>query len=97
MNKKLERWQRDEVARHAWEKFLDSPEAERGIQALESQAVPVIVMGESQEQSAKRQAFQAGFHTAIFLLQKLPQMHFKKVQEQLPEWDHIEPNDDIDE
>ncbi|MGA0406462.1 MAG: hypothetical protein ACO3PR_00105 [Limisphaerales bacterium] len=97
MNKTLEKWQKDEVARHAWEKFLESPEGERGIRALEAQATPVIHMGETTEDTAKRQSFQAGFHMAILMLQKLPRLHFKKVQEQMPEWDHIIPENDTDE
>ena len=48
-------------------------------------------MGEPQEQTAKRQSFQAGFHTALRLIQKLPALHYKKIQEQLPEWEHIQP------
>jgi len=97
MNKILESWQRDEVARSAWQAFLNTPEAERGIRALESQATPVIKMGEAVEETAKRQSFQAGVHAAIFMMQQLPKLHYKKVQEQLPEWDYIEPTDPNDE
>lgn len=97
MNKILEQWQKDESARAAWEKFLATPEGQRGIRALEAQATPVIVMGESTAATAKRQSFQAGFHVALFMMQKLPTLHYKKVQEQMPEWDHIEPDPTIDE
>ena len=61
------------------------------MRVLESHAVPVVVMEESVEQTAKRQSFQAGFHAALRLVRKIPTVHYKKVQEQLPEWDYIEP------
>ena len=91
MQEELEKWKRDERARFAWSEFLSTREFRAGLRAMESQAVPIIVMGEPQEQTAKRQSFQAGFHTALRLLQKLPDLHFKKIQEQLPEWEHIQP------
>jgi hypothetical protein len=90
MAKTLDRWRRDDQARQRWLEFIATPEFERGIQVLESQAVPIIVMGETTEQTAKRQSFQAGFHAATALIQKLPEIHYKKVQEQLPEWDYID-------
>jgi|TARA_R100001509_G_scaffold71709_1_gene40041 hypothetical protein len=93
MEKTLDRWRRDSNARYKWQEFLSTPEFEQGIKVLESQAVPVVIMGESLEQTAKRQSFQAGFHAAIALVQKLPEIHYKKVQEQLPEWDHINTED----
>jgi hypothetical protein len=86
MSKVLDRWKRDEASRTRWEDFINSPEFDRGIRVLESHATPIIVMGEAQEQTAKRQSFQAGFHTALYLLSKLPEIHFKKVQETIPEW-----------
>lgn len=90
MEKTLDRWRQDSHSRYEWQKFVDTPEFEKGIQVLEAQAMPIVVMGESLEQTAKRQSFQAGFHAAVALMQKLPEIHYKKVQEQLPEWDHID-------
>jgi|TARA_R100000655_G_scaffold75813_1_gene114717 hypothetical protein len=87
----VKKWQGDEAGRAAWQDFILTPEFERGLRVLESQATPVVVMGESLEQTAKRQSFQAGFHTALHLIQRLPTLHFKKVQDQLPEWDYIQP------
>lgn len=91
MQEELEKWKQNEHARFTWSEFLSTSEFRAGLRALESQAVPIIVMGEPQEQTAKRQSFQAGFHTALRLVQKLPDLHYKKIQNQLPEWDHIEP------
>tara|TARA_R100001129_G_scaffold23045_1_gene14624 strand:- start:352 stop:642 length:291 start_codon:yes stop_codon:yes gene_type:complete len=87
----LERWKGDEGSRSVWQDFIMTPEFERGMRVLESHAVPVVVMEESVEQTAKRQSFQAGFHAALRLVRKIPTVHYKKVQEQLPEWDYIEP------
>jgi hypothetical protein len=89
----LRRWQRDEGARAAWDIFIDSPEFERGLAALEAHAIPSIVMEESLEMTAKRQSFQAGFHAALHLIKRLPNLHYKQVQEQLPEWEHIQPEE----
>jgi hypothetical protein len=91
VNDVLDSWRGDEGSRAHWQQFVLTPEFERGIRVLESQAIPVVIMGESVEQTAKRQSFQAGFHTALHLIRRLPTLHHKKVQEQLPEWDHIEP------
>ena len=91
MQEELERWKHDEHARFTWNEFLNTREFRAGLKVLESQAVPIIVMGEPQEQTAKRQSFQAGFHTALRLIQKLPALHYKKIQDQLPEWEHIQP------
>lgn len=91
MQEELENWKQNEHARFTWNEFLLTKEFKAGLRALESQAVPIIVMGEPQEQTAKRQSFQAGFHTALRLIQKLPDLHYKKIQNQLPEWDYIEP------
>jgi hypothetical protein len=93
MTKHLDRWRNDNASRARWAQFIATPEFEAGIKALEAQAVPVVIMGESTEQTAKRQSFQAGFHTALHLIDQLPTLHHKKVQEQLPEWDYIEPVD----
>jgi len=90
MEKTLGRWRRDEHSRFKWMEFIATPEFETGIKVLEAQAVPIVVMGESIEQTAKRQSFQAGFHSALALMHKLPEIHYKKVQAQLPEWDHIQ-------
>ena len=56
---------------------------------MESQAKPILVMSESIEDTARRQCFQAGFHSALFLMEKLPEAHFRKIQAQLPEWGHV--------
>ena len=93
MQEELENWKRDEHSRYTWNEFLSTNEFKAGLRVLETQAVPIIVMGEPQDQTAKRQSFQAGFHTALRLLQKLPSLHYKKIQEQLPEWDYIQPID----
>tara|TARA_R110002020_G_scaffold105974_2_gene246954 strand:- start:5389 stop:5676 length:288 start_codon:yes stop_codon:yes gene_type:complete len=90
MEQTLDRWRRDEHSRFKWNEFISTPEFDSGIKVLEAQAVPIVVIGESMEQTAKRQSFQAGFHAAIALMHKLPAIHYKKVQEQLPEWDHIQ-------
>jgi len=91
MEDSLRRWQRDEGARAAWGVFISTSEFERGVAALEAHAVPVIVMGEDIEQTAKRQSFQAGFHAALHLMKRLPDLHYKQVQEQMPEWDYVQP------
>ena len=93
MEQTLDRWRRDDHSRFKWKEFISTPEFETGIKVLEAQAVPIVVMGESMEQTAKRQSFQAGFHAAISMMYKLPEIHYKKVQEQLPEWDHIQVED----
>ena len=93
MQQTLERWRRDEFSRSKWREFISTPEFETGAKVLEAQATPIIVMGESTAQTAKRQSFQAGFHAAVALMHKLPDIHYKKVQEQLPEWDHIQIED----
>lgn len=87
----LEHWKGDEGSRARWQDFILTPEFERGMRVLEAHAVPVVVMGEDLEQTAKRQSFQAGFHAALRLVRRIPTVHYKKVQEQMPEWDHIEP------
>tara|TARA_Y100000401_G_scaffold102392_1_gene92681 strand:- start:3657 stop:3944 length:288 start_codon:yes stop_codon:yes gene_type:complete len=87
----LDRWKDDAAARNEWHNFILTPEFERGMRVLEAHAVPVVVMGEDIEQTAKRQSYQAGFHAALRLIKRLPTLHHKKVQEQLPEWDYIEP------
>ena len=87
----LDCWKDDAAARGAWHDFILSPEFDRGVRVLEAHAVPVVVMGENIEQTAKRQSYQAGFHAALRLIRRLPTLHHKKVQEQLPEWEYIEP------
>ena len=91
MGSVLDRWKEAEGSRAHWQRFISTPEFEQGVRVLETQAIPVVVMGESVEQTAKRQSFQAGFHTALHLIRRLPTLHYKKVQEQLPEWEYIEP------
>jgi hypothetical protein len=85
----LERWQKDEVSRQEWGQFIESPEFDRGFRVLEAHARPVIMMDETMEQTARRQAFQAGFQKCLDMLANLPDIHFKKVQEQMPEWDYV--------
>lgn len=89
---KLEEWQKDENARSRWATFIATEEFKRGVAVLETQAVPFIRTGEDPQVSAQRQAYQAGFHAALHLFSNLPEVHYKKNQEILPEWDHIKPD-----
>lgn len=90
---RLDRWQKDEVARVAWEKFTQTPEFDRGLRLLEGMNSPVVIPNESTSQTAKRQSYQAGFHMALQLVSQLHKVHFKKIQENIPEWEHVIPED----
>ena len=90
MSKELENWQKDVAAREAWERFIESPEFKRGLRVLELQAQPFSRPGEPLGARAQRQDYQAGFHMALFLMQNLPTAHYKKVQDEMPEWEQYD-------
>jgi len=89
----LELWSKDVASRQEWETFINSEAFKKGLSVLQSQATPYIRAGEPMESLAQRQAFQSGFHMCLYLLQNLPNAHYKKVQDELPEWDYIVPNE----
>jgi len=97
VSKLIERWARDDDAKSAWASFIAEPEFEQGMRVLEVRATPVINIGESMEATAQRQLFQAGFHAALAMIRQLPDFTEKVAQEQLPEWGHVEPEQDTDE
>ena len=85
----LERWKGDEAGKARWEKFINTPEFKRGMDVLKSHAVPMAYVSEPFEAAAKRQFWQAGFFHALFLLQNMHQLHYKKIVEQALEWDYL--------
>jgi hypothetical protein len=88
----LDEWSKDEAARSRWATFIATEEFRRGVSVMETQAVPFIRVGEEVGVSAQRQAYQAGFHAAIHLFKNLHEVHYKKNQEILPEWDYVIPD-----
>jgi len=95
--KVLKRWQDNVQARSKWAEFLESDEFDAGIRMMEAQSDPIFIVGESSEVIAQRHAFQAGFRTALQVLSILPDLHFKKNATILPEWDHVEPEDEFND
>lgn len=90
----LEKWKENDEARAQWASFIGSPAFADGFKVLESHAVPQLFVGESNEVIANRHAFHAGFHAALTLLSRLPDVHFRKVQREIPEWGNLNTEDD---
>ena len=91
----LTNWKKRDDLKRAWAVFQKSEAFTAGMEVLESMSRPFLTPGDSIEQLAKRQAYLAGFHDCIKMLQNMPAMSTKEGQEQmLQEWTWAKPSDD---
>lgn len=85
----LGRWKESDEHRAQWDQFIHSPAFDAGMRVMESQAGAVLYPGESETTIAHRHAFQSGFHAALELFSKLPELGEVSQNEFLKGWEEL--------
>ena len=91
----LANWKKRDDLKRDWAVFQSTEAFGAAMSVLEGMAKPFMSPQESIESLAKRQAYLAGFHDCIKMLQSIPTMSTKAGQEvMLQEWAWATPPDD---
>lgn len=91
----LDRWRQNKKAQAEWMHFIHSQSFKDGMDVLAAHGVPVFYPGEKSHTIAQRHAWMAGFHFALELVSRVPDIHHKRNQDSVPEWDHVVPEQDL--
>lgn len=88
-------WKRRADLRNQWADFQKTEAFASGVDVLRNYATPFVQPGESLNNMATRQAYQAGFAACLHLLNNISTLHTKGATDKtLREWDWIEKTTD---
>lgn len=92
---KITEWRKRPDLRAQWQEFVGSDAFQLALNVVRSMNTPFIIPGENPTVSAQRQAYQAGFHAALYAMEHAADLHKQDVQSEIkPEWEHILPKDE---